>query len=240
MKPALAASTLLFAAALMSALAAQQKSVDSVSTEVLAVENARTNALDRNDVAALDKILGDDLTSGTVLIARKGISHRHCVVRIVDRLRCTRRFGQHESPHVQGQRHDFLVVHQEIPSSSRIGDRTTIRTPLRRLSKASRTPDSSESRSLTPGDSNVPAAIVSFSNSPTPLFAFPQVVSRSVAARLGSRIGSAGRPCLARFNDSTKPIACDCSSRFLDERGWRGAYGREGGVEAGGVCDRAL
>ena len=62
MKPAFAALTLLFAGAIMSALAAQQKSVDSVSTEVLAVENARTNALDRDDVAALDKILGDDLT----------------------------------------------------------------------------------------------------------------------------------------------------------------------------------
>jgi hypothetical protein len=62
MKPAFAALTLLFAGALMSALAAQQKSVDSVLTDVLTVENARTNALDRNDVEALDKILGDDLT----------------------------------------------------------------------------------------------------------------------------------------------------------------------------------
>lgn len=62
MKPAFAALTLLFTGALMSALAAQQKSVDSVLTDVLTVENARTNALDRNDVEALDKILGDDLT----------------------------------------------------------------------------------------------------------------------------------------------------------------------------------
>jgi hypothetical protein len=37
-------------------------SADSASNEVLAVENARTTALDHADVPALDKLLADDLT----------------------------------------------------------------------------------------------------------------------------------------------------------------------------------
>jgi Domain of unknown function (DUF4440) len=57
-----AAAVLLFARALMGAPTPQQQGLDPVSSEVLAAENARTAALDRNDVSALDKILGDDLT----------------------------------------------------------------------------------------------------------------------------------------------------------------------------------
>jgi hypothetical protein len=54
-----------------------------------------------------------DVTKALLQSPRKRISHRHCVVRIVDRLRCTRRLGQHEPPYVQGQRHDFLVVYRQ-------------------------------------------------------------------------------------------------------------------------------
>jgi hypothetical protein len=57
-----AAAVLLFARALMGAPPPQQQGPDPVSIEVLAAENARTAALERNDVPALDKILGDDLT----------------------------------------------------------------------------------------------------------------------------------------------------------------------------------
>ncbi len=63
MKPMFAAAAvLLFARALMGAPPPQQQGLDPVSSEVLAAENARTAALERNDVPALDKILGDDLT----------------------------------------------------------------------------------------------------------------------------------------------------------------------------------
>jgi hypothetical protein len=63
MKPMFAAAAvLLFARALMGAPPPQQLGLDPVSSEVLAAENARTAALERNDVPALDKILSDDLT----------------------------------------------------------------------------------------------------------------------------------------------------------------------------------
>jgi Domain of unknown function (DUF4440) len=54
--------TALWLAAAVASPAAQDESGDPVSREVLAVENARTAALDRNDVAELDKILAHDLT----------------------------------------------------------------------------------------------------------------------------------------------------------------------------------
>ncbi|MGA2431312.1 MAG: nuclear transport factor 2 family protein [Candidatus Acidiferrum sp.] len=62
MKLLCAVAGLLFAVAIMSATASPQETSDSLSAEVLAAENARTAALVRSDVPALEKILADDLT----------------------------------------------------------------------------------------------------------------------------------------------------------------------------------
>ncbi len=62
MKFVIAAAVLVVAVVVTGALARQQQNLDSVSKEVLAAENARTAALDRGDVAALEYILVDDLT----------------------------------------------------------------------------------------------------------------------------------------------------------------------------------
>ena len=62
MKFVIAAAVLVVAVAVTGALARQQQNLDSVSKEVLAAENARTAALDRGDVTALEYILGGDLT----------------------------------------------------------------------------------------------------------------------------------------------------------------------------------
>jgi hypothetical protein len=51
----------LLAAAIL-APASRPSPADSPSNEVLATENARTTALEHDDLAALEKILGDDLT----------------------------------------------------------------------------------------------------------------------------------------------------------------------------------
>jgi hypothetical protein len=53
---------LLFAGATLSVPASPPASDDSAAKEVLAAEAARTTALDNGDVAALEKILADDLT----------------------------------------------------------------------------------------------------------------------------------------------------------------------------------
>jgi ketosteroid isomerase-like protein len=53
---------LLFAGVVWSAPASETALDDSASKEVLAAETARTTALDKDDVAALEKILADDLT----------------------------------------------------------------------------------------------------------------------------------------------------------------------------------
>ena len=58
MKFVIAAAVLVFAAAVTGALAGQQQDLDSVSKEVLAAESARTAALDRSDVAALEQHSG--------------------------------------------------------------------------------------------------------------------------------------------------------------------------------------
>ncbi len=62
MKFLCAVAGLLFASAILSATASRQETNDSLSAEVLAAETARTAALVRGDVAALEKILADDLT----------------------------------------------------------------------------------------------------------------------------------------------------------------------------------
>lgn len=53
---------LLFAGVVWGLAASGPALDDSASKEVLAVETARTTALDNSDVAALEKILADDLT----------------------------------------------------------------------------------------------------------------------------------------------------------------------------------
>lgn len=62
MRPLFVVVMLLAAGMALGVPAAQPGRVDSTANDVLIAEHARTTALEKSDLVALDKILGDDLT----------------------------------------------------------------------------------------------------------------------------------------------------------------------------------